>query len=218
MNAKRISARYLATNADQLSQEELLELLLRYCEEEPESQAQALLSHYGNLANLLDSRVEDMQVYSKLSTDGIALVRLVTELHRRYLLIRSRTDHYLKDSTAIAQYMLPLFSGEQDEVVYLLCLNGARMVLGCTKIAQGVVDSAHLSFRTLVKEALQRNASAVVLAHNHPTGLPSPSEADIRTTLRLQELLSPMNISFLDHIIFSNDSYLSMRECGYYRW
>lgn len=217
MKGKHISKRLLASTGDHIPDEELLEYLLRYCDPDPAQKSQELLETFGNLANLLDAQVEDLEATALLDKSSVALVRLVSELHRRYLLIRSRSDQYLKDHTAIAQYLMPLFAGEQQEVIYLLSLNSARMVLGCTRLAQGNVGQVNLSVRALVKDALQKNASCIVLAHNHPSGLASPSQSDIHTTFSLRDMLEPLDITLLDHIVFSNDSYLSMRECGYFR-
>jgi DNA repair protein RadC len=217
VNDDRILKRFLHTETDTLAESELLELLLRYCSEpEPERKAQELLEYYNNLANLLDARGEDL-TDAQLSLKGIALIRLVTDLHRRYLLIRSRTDQFLLDHKSMAHYLLPLFMGLQEESVYLLCLDAARMVLSCNKLTDGEVNSVNIPVRALVREALHKNATYVVLAHNHPSGMGVPSITDIESTKQIQEVLYPLNITLLDHIVFTNDSYVSMRECGYYQ-
>lgn len=215
MKSEKIYADFLSSKTDKLSEQQLLSLLLRYCEPSPRKQAQQLLTRYGNLANLLDAKTGHLSAYTDLKEDSLALLRLVTELRRCYLMIRTRTEKHLRDSDAIARYLLPLFSGENEEVVYLLSLDEERSVLGCTKIAQGTADSASISPRILVREALQCNAQAVVLAHNHPSGFFSPSRADIAISNQLQEILRPLGITLLDHIIFSNDSHLSMRSNHY---
>ncbi|MBR6825799.1 MAG: JAB domain-containing protein [Oscillospiraceae bacterium] len=212
----QIALRLLNTTMDELSQADLLTFLLCYCEKNPEETAHKLLEQTRNLANLLDADTEILRSCDSLSTAGLSLIRLVSELHRRYLLIRSRTERYLRDANSIAQYLLPLFTGEREEVVYLLCMDRARMVLGCSKLSRGDSDSAALPLRAVVREALVKDAGFVVLAHNHPTGSKTPSKIDIDTTLTLRAMLAPLGIELLDHIIYANDSFLSMEECHYY--
>ena len=203
---------------DKISDEMLLAHLLRYCESEPAEKARQLLSAMGNIANIIDAQPGALAEGYSLSEEASELIRLVAELQRRYLLVRSRSDLYLKDRVSVAQYLMPLFTGATEEVIYLLSLNNARMVLGCTKLNTGNTDQVNLNLRTLVSDAMQKNATYIVLAHNHPAGMVTPSSDDIQTTNALRELLDPLNITLLDHIIFANDSYLSMRECGYFRF
>ena len=209
---------FLSAMPDKLTEDQLLAHLLSYSESDPSLKADSLLSQYGNLANLLDTRTEDLLENQLISDRSISLIRLVSELHRRYLLIRSRTDLFLLDSEAIAHYLMPLFAREREETLYLLSLDSSRKVLGCDKISQGDAGSVQLPLRALLKEALMKEATAVVLAHNHPSGLGYPSKEDVMTTEMLKNLLEPLNILLVDHIVFYNDSYFSMVEYGYYTY
>lgn len=215
MNKNKHLDPFLAVNPDKLTESQLLTYLLSYCESDPKSKADILLGHHGNLANILDTRLEELLDDQVLSDSGLSLIRLVSELHRRYLLIRSRADLFLLDNEAIAHYLMPLFAGEREETLYLLSLDSSRKVLGCDKLSQGDANSVLLPLRALVKEALLKEASAVVLAHNHPSGIGCPSAEDIATTKTLQKMLDPLNILLLDHLVFFNDSFCSMLEYGY---
>ena len=197
---------------DKLTDSQLLSQLLSYCEPDPSLKADALLAQFGNLANLLDSCPEDLLAEPVLTKSGASLVRLVAELHRRYLLIRSRTEMFLRDSESIVNYLWPLFAREKEEVVYLLSLDNVRRVLSCDKLSRGDSDSVCLPLRTLVKEVLVTEAAAVVLAHNHPSGIGLPSEEDIATTEALQAMLEPLGIVLLDHFVFFEDRYISMSQ------
>ncbi len=203
---------------DEITDEKLLEHLLRYSQGSPDKTARQLLSSLGNIANVIDAPPRMLTEQYALSKETVELIRLVSEVQRRYLLIRSRSEMYLRDRTSIAQYLMPLFTGQTEEVLYLLSLNGAHMVLGCTRMNNGNTERVELDPRTLISEAIQKKASYVVLAHNHPAGTLSPSSDDIRTTNAVRDLLEPLKITLLDHIIFANDSYLSMRECGYFHF
>ncbi len=200
---------------DTLSDEQLLSLLLDYCETDTAEKSTHLLRYFDNLANLLDAKTDELDATKELSDKGISLIRLVAELQRRYLFIRSRTETRLQDREAIAKYLAPLFSGATTEQVYLLCMDSSYRVLGCSCVSEGDIDSAQIFLRTLVRDALLKKASNVVLSHNHPAGQRYPSPEDIQTTQALQDLLRPLDIRLFDHIIFTNSGHCSLVECGY---
>ncbi len=216
MNKQKRLDPFLTSVPDKLTDAQLLSHLLSYSETDPHKKAEILLVQHGNLANLLDSEADVLLKNQTITDKGISLVRLVSELHRRYLLIRSRTELFLSDSEAIARYLMPLFAGERDETLYLLSLDGSRRVLGCDKLSHGDTNSVHLPLRALLKEALLKEASSIVLAHNHPSGIGYPSEEDIMTTEILKRMLEPLDISLLDHLVFFDDRHFSMVEYGYY--
>ena len=201
---------------DKISDEILLERLLRRCEPNPREKAHLLLTEMGSIANVIDAQPEDLADLCSLSGESVELIHLVAELQRRYLLVRSRSDLYLKDRVSIAQYLMPLFAGESEEVIYLLSLNNARMVLGCTKLNTGNIDQVNLSLRTLVSDAMQRNATHIVLAHNHPSGIAVPSMPDIVTTRRMGAALGAVDITLEDHIVVAGRDYVSLVQSGYY--
>ena len=217
MSNPRFKVPFAKNSPDTLADEQLLRLLLEYSEEDATSISKELLSRHGNLANILDTSAEDFSLDQILSSRGISLLRLVSEFHRRYLFIRTRSDIRLLDHTAIAQHLTPYFTGATEETVYLLSLDDSKQVLGCTQLAYGTPGSAHLPIRALVKEALLRKAGYVVLAHNHPSGIRAPSQEDVQSTLALQELLRPLDVRLLDHMIFTDSGYCSLAECGYYK-
>ena len=215
MRNPHVKEPFTANPPDALSDEELLSYLLNYSESDPTETAALLLRQFDNLANLLDANPMDLGTIENLSDKSTALIRLVAELQRRYLLIRSRPESRLHNRNDIVNYLTPLLANEVEEVVFLLCLDEAKHVLGCSPIAKGTGNAAWLSPRSLVLEALLKKASYVVLAHNHPSGYPAPSQEDIGTSVALQELLRSLDICLLDHIIFTNTGYYSMVECGF---
>ena len=83
------------------------------------------------------------------------------------------------------------------------------------KLSEGDVNSTSLSVRKVVETALNTNASSVVLAHNHPGGLAIPSREDIQTTMRIASALQAVDVNFLDHILVTDDDYVSLAQSGY---
>lgn len=210
-----IAKRFLGRYADGLTDAELLELLLHYTSEQPAALSKRLLSHYQNIANLMEANTQDLLAFEGLDGETVTLLRLVPELQRRYLIARSQNEQYLKDSRAFGRYLLPYFYGARDEMVYLLCLDASCRVICCRRLCEGNVNSASFSVRLLAQAALQANATSVVLAHNHPSGVFVPSTEDLCMTNHLRESLEPLDILLVDHIIIANENYTSMRECGY---
>ena len=104
-----------------------------------------------------------------------------------------------------------------NETVFLLCLDAKRKVLCCQMVGEGSVNSASVPVRRVVEMALAANATMVVLAHNHPSGLAMPSYEDIATTKRIAAALDAVEIVLADHIVVADDDFVSMVQSGYYR-
>ena len=101
--------------------------------------------------------------------------------------------------------------------MYLLCLDAKCKLLSCQMVGQGDVNSANIPIRRMVELALAANATSVVLAHNHPSGIAVPSREDVLTTRQLATALGAMDIILLDHIVAADDDFVSMVQSGYYR-
>ena len=171
----RLARHLLQHNPDTLKDAELLELLLRYVvPQDAAALAKRLLEHYPNLAALLESEAQELAAIEGMTPECIVLLRLVPELQRRYLISRAAPETRLVDSVSFGTYLLPYFYGAKDEMVYLLTLDATGKVLSCRLIGHGSVNSANVPMRRLVQEALSANATAVVLAHNHPSGIARP--------------------------------------------
>ena len=96
----------------------------------------------------------------------------------------------------------------------MLCLDAMRKVIGCVELSRGIVNSAEISIRRMVEIALARNASGVVMAHNHTNGIALPSAEDEITTLRVRDALMVVGIELIDHIVVADGDFVSMRASG----
>ena len=106
--------------------------------------------------------------------------------------------------------------GRDKETVFLLCLDAKCKVLGCKLVGEGSVNSAAVPIRRIVEMALGDNATSVVLAHNHPSGLALPSGEDIQTTRRLSLALRAVEIELVDHVVVADGDYVSLAQSGMY--
>ena len=107
------------------------------------------------------------------------------------------------------------FKGRKNETVFLLCLDANCKVLCCKEVGEGSVNSAGLSIRKIVETALAANATSVVLAHNHSSGIAIPSTDDKQTPRQLAVALRAVDIHLVDHVVVADDDYVSMVQSGY---
>lgn len=204
-------------NPDILTDQELLELLLRFTSSDACGLAERITEIYPSFSALMGADGEALSAVEGMDENSKILLRLIPELQRRYFLSDPMRRGPLLNGGAYGRYLLPYFFGARDELVYLLLLDDAGKVLNCRKIASGSVNYASVPVRKLVQEALNVNASGLVLAHNHPSGIAIPSKEDVDLTLRLRDALEIMSIELLDHIIVADDDCISMRDSGYLR-
>jgi len=194
-----------------------LELLLYYCIPRKDTNpiAHALIDHFGSLAQVLEAPVEELLLVKGVGEHAATFLRLVTEISRYYLVNRAEQVKVLPTIEDCAKYLVPRFFGRRNETVFLLCLDAKCKMLCCREIGEGSVNSAGISIRKIVETALTVNATSVVLAHNHPSGIAIPSGDDIQTTRRIAAALSAVDVHLADHIVVADDDYVSMAQSGH---
>lgn len=120
----------------------------------------------------------------------------------------------LESPSATRQYLSLRFASLEHEVFSCLWLDNRHRVIACDELFRGTIDGASVHPREVVKRALAQNAAAVILAHNHPSGVAEPSQADELITQRLREALAIVDIRVLDHLIVAGAQVVSMAERG----
>ena len=198
---------------------QVLELLLLFALPPESAQAAAteLLEYYGSVASILEAPTVELQTFPHMTIEAMALIHLVPELGRYHMVQRACLARPLNTTTDCGNYLLPHFHGEQDEVVYLLCLDANYQPRDCRMLFRGSVNTAGVSVRSIVRVALACNATWVVLAHNHTSDVPMPSVEDERTTQRIGKALDAVGIGLADHIIVAGGSFVSMMDLGLLR-
>lgn len=127
---------------------------------------------------------------------------------------RFKRSNYLTSPDCTRNYLRLLLAHQERELFTMILLDNQHGVLDISVLFQGTIDGATIYPREVVKEALAKNACAIILAHNHPSGTPTPSEADKRITKRLIEALNTVDIRVLDHLIVGGTEILSFAELG----
>lgn len=116
------------------------------------------------------------------------------------------------NSSQAAGYLRHYMSGLDHEEMWAMFLNNDNRMIEQEMLTKGTLDSTMIDARTIIKHSLMNNATAVIILHNHPSGNPNPSESDIRETEKVHNACKLMDISLLDHIVISRDSYFSFAD------
>lgn len=215
---QRLKDRFRKEGLDGFSDVQALELLLFYCIPRRDTNpiAHALLERFGSLHQVLEAPLHELEKVEGIGEQASTLISLTRQLARSYGVSRSACQNILNTTSKCGEFLKPYFLGKREETVYLLCLDAKCKALGCTEVGRGSVNSAGLSIRRIVENALAVNATSVVLAHNHPSGLAIPSAEDVVTTRRVAMALQAVGIYLADHIVVAEDDFVSLMESGMY--
>ena len=216
---QRLKERFLLEGLDNFNEVQVLELLLFYAipRQDTNPLAHRLLARFGSVHQVLEAPVSELQRVEGMGPNAAVFLRLITEVSRYYMVNRAMQNTVLNTVEKCGDYLVPHFHGRRNETVFLLCLDAKCKLLCCKEVAEGSVNSAGVSPRRVVELALAANATTVILAHNHPSGLALPSREDIHTTIRIAAALSSVEITLADHIVVADDDYISLVASGYYR-
>ena len=216
---ERLKTRYLEEGLDNFDQHQVLELLLFYSVPRVDTNpiAHALLERFGDLAQVLEAPVAELMKVPGVGEKSATFLALVNDVGRYYQVCRASRPTILTTVEQCGRYLVPRFYNRRNETVFLLCLDAKCKVLCCKEVGEGSVNSAAIPIRRVVEMALGANASSVIIAHNHPSGLAVPSGEDVLTTRRLAMALQAVEIQLVDHIVVADDDFVSLLQSGKFR-
>ena len=190
----------------------LLEMLLFYGtpQKDTSKMAHDLINTFGSFAGVLEADIDDIVNVSGITRNSASLIKLMLPMLRTYTLEKYTFTDTLKTHSEIGQYLFAKYFAINRECLSMLCLNRLGKVLSFEVVMTGNVDSVGLSVRDIVSKAIKSNATAVVIAHNHPGGIALPSSQDVIVTRQLKKALNSISVELLDHIIISSEDYVSM--------
>ena len=215
--AERPREKLLEQGSASLSDAELLAIFLRtgVSGKSAVDLARHLLAEFGSLRALLEADLGSFCRQLGLGPAKFSQLQAVLEMGRRHLAERLRRDSALESPQAVRDYLKSLLRHEHHEVFGCLFMDSKHRMLAFEVLFRGSIDSASVYPRQVVKRALAHNAAAVIFCHNHPSGVPEPSEADRTLTQRLTEALDLIEVRVLDHFIVGEGEPLSMVEYGW---
>ena len=214
--ADRPREKLLRQGADALSDSELLAIFLRtgVPGRSAVDLARDLLREHGSLRALLDLPPERFCAGQGLGLAKYVQLQAALEIGRRHLRERLDRGDALANPDDTRRYLSARMRDYPVEVFACLLLDNRHRVLHYEELFRGTLDSAQVHPREVVRLALDRHAAAVILAHNHPSGVAEPSAADRAITERLREALGLVNIRLLDHIVIGDGETVSFAERG----
>lgn len=196
----------------------ILELLLFYCIPRVDTNpiAHEMIAKFGSFAAVLDASPEELAEFKGMTMNGAVLLKSIMVAARRYIKEKSEERPSFKNIDDIGDFLLKRFLGINKEKVAVICLDGKGKYINFCFISDGDIASVGLSMREVMSVCIEHNARAVVLAHNHPSGIAIPSAADVAVTEMAADTLNMVGIHLIDHIILADNDFVSMSQSSEY--
>ncbi len=207
---ERLKNRFLSSGLDNFEAHNILELLLFYSipRQDTNEIAHALIERFGSLKGVLDADFSELVKVKGIKENSATLIKLIPQLARAYMTDEEVDESLIFDhADKIGEYFVKRFIGETNEVVYLMLLDNKWKLIKCEKIFEGSVNSSLIDMRKIAEVVFLNKASSLILAHNHPNGIPVPSEEDLGTTGLFASLFPSMGVHFLEHFVVAGKQY-----------
>jgi len=209
----RLRERFLDAGAGALADYELIELVLfraiprRDCK----PLAKSLLAKFGSFAEVISAARERLREVGGLSDAAIAELKIVQAAAGRLARGELKARHVLSSWSSVLDYCRTVMAYGEREEFRVLFLDKRNHLIADERQQVGTVDHTPVYPREVVKRALELSATAVILVHNHPSGDPTPSRADIQMTQAIVEVARPLGIAVHDHLIVGKDGHASLK-------
>lgn len=209
--------RLLDRGAESLTDFELVEMLLFFGQQRGDTMrlAKRLIRRFGSYAGALAAAAGDLEVVPGMSRTGIATLKLVHTAALRLARAEVMNRVVLSNWDQLIGYLQSAMSRERVEQFRVLFLDTKNQVIADEVQSRGTINHTPVYPREVTRRALELHAAALILVHNHPSGDPSPSIADIDMTAQMQRLLQSMGISLHDHVIIGNGRWTSLKREGF---
>ena len=213
---ERPREKLLMRGASALSDAELLAIFLRtgVTGKSAVDLARELLGKYGSLTRLFAAELDDFCTTKGMGPAKFVQFQAVLEMSRRALWEELQRGDSLNSPRVVRDYLQLLLAGRQQEVFLVLFLDTQHRVIASEELFHGTLSQTSVYPREVVKRALTHNAAAVILAHNHPSGVAEPSQADQLLTNALKQALALVDVRVLDHFVVAAGQTLSFAERG----
>ncbi|MCB1666830.1 MAG: DNA repair protein RadC [Pseudomonadales bacterium] len=214
--SERPREKLLQKGSTALSDAELLAIFLRTgsCGLSAVDLARMLLNRFGNIGSLLAADQEAFCSSPGLGPAKYTQLQAVMELARRHMSERLQRDTVFNHPQAVAEFLLAKLGSCKREVFGVLFLDSQHRLVCWEELFFGTIDTASVHPREVVVRALYHNAAAVIFAHNHPSGVAEPSQADQQITQQLQKALGLLDIRVLDHLVVGGGFTVSLAQRG----
>ncbi|MCX7371220.1 MAG: DNA repair protein RadC [Alphaproteobacteria bacterium] len=213
---QRMRDKLVERGADALADYELLEMLLYPAQRMGDTKplAKKLINHYGDFARVLATPAEELAGMPDLGVNHAAAIKLVQAAALRMMQAEVREHPVLNNMERLMGYLTAALSREKNEQFRVLFLDSKNRLITDEAQSRGTVNHTPVYPREVVKRALELHATALILVHNHPSGDPTPSRADIEMTAAIRDAARTLDIVLHDHLILGNGTWTSFRREG----
>ena len=210
---QRLRERFLEAGSEALSDYEMLELILFRAipQRDVKPLAKELLKTFGSFGEAISAPVERLKKTKGLGDAAVTELKLVQAAANRLLRGEVRRRPVLSSWSNVLDYYRAAMAFEDKEQFRILFLDKRNQLIADEVAQTGTVDHTPVYPREVVKRALELSATAVILIHNHPSGDPTPSRADVQMTQAIIEVAKPLGIAVHDHIIVGKDGHASLK-------
>ncbi len=214
---KRLRDRFLTGGSEAMPDYELLELVLFRAipRQDVKPIAHRLLSTFGDFAGVISAPAARLAEVEGVGEAVICELKVVEAAAHRLARSRVIGRHVLSSWDALIDYCQTAMAHRETEQFRVLYLDRKNVLIADETQARGTVDHVPVYPREVVKRALELNASALILVHNHPSGDPTPSETDVQMTFRIRDAAEALGIVLHDHIVVGKSRHQSFRSAGY---
>jgi DNA repair protein RadC len=213
---RRLKQKFMTSGIAAFHEYEALELLLTYAVPRLDVKpiAKTLLETFGSVKGVMDAELDELMKVRGIGEHSALLCKLVKEIAALSLKQKAKEKVQITCTTELLDYCRTTMGGKKDEEFSVIYLDAQNRIIECETLQKGVVNQAVVYPRQVLESVLKKKASAIILAHNHPSGHVRPSDADIRLTKLIQETAKVLDILVHDHIIVGENRFFSFREEG----
>ncbi|MGB0959800.1 MAG: RadC family protein [Halocynthiibacter sp.] len=214
---KRLRTRFEDGGAEAVPDYELLELVLFRAipRKDVKPIAHALMATFGDFNRVITAPDARLLEIDGVGPSVVTDLKIIAASAQRMARAKVMDQHVISSWDAVLDYCHTTMAHSETEQFHILFLDRKNRLIADEAQAKGTVDHVPVYPREVVKRALELNASSLILVHNHPSGDPTPSEADITMTAQIQDAAEALSITLHDHIIIGRERELSFRQNGY---
>ena len=213
---QRLREKFLNSGLDGFHDYEIIELLLTLGTPRTDCKqpAKDALKKWGSLKAVLEAPPKELKKIKGIGDHNVFGLKLTQDVARRYLADRIVDMDYIQSSEDVLDYLRHNLRDKSQELFMVIYLNGRNQILKMETLFEGTLNTSAVYPREVVKKALENDASALVLVHNHPSGNPSPSQDDLTITKKLKEVARTIDIYIHDHLIIAGNDVYSFADHG----
>jgi len=213
---KRLRQKFLTAGMGAFHEYEVVEFLLTFAipRKNVKPQAKELLREFGSLKGIVDAEIGDLERIKGVGKESAIVIKFIRELATLYLKQKAKEKPQIACTSELLDFCKTAMGGKKDEEFCVIYLDAQNQIIEFETVQKGIANQAVVYPRQVLERALRMKASALILAHNHPSGHVRPSDADIRLTKTIQETAKALDILIHDHIIIGENRFFSFREEG----